>query len=30
MTPAVDYYAPIVAREYAQMVQDVVKKLGLD
>ena len=30
MTPAVDYYTPIVAREYAQMVQDVVKKLGLD
>lgn len=29
MTPAVDYYTPIVAREYAQMVQDVVKKLGL-
>jgi hypothetical protein len=30
MTPAVDYYTPIVAREYAQMVQDVVKRLGLD
>lgn len=30
MTPAVDYYTPIVAREYAQMVQDVVKKAGLD
>lgn len=30
MTPAVDYYTPIVAREYAQMVQDVVKKLGLN
>lgn len=30
MTPAVDYYVPIVAREYAQMVQDVVKKAGLD
>lgn len=29
MTPAVDYYTPIVAREYAQMVQDVVKKAGL-
>lgn len=29
MTPAVDYYTPIVAREYAQMVQDVVKKMGL-
>jgi len=30
ITPAVDFYIPIVAREYAQMVQDVVKKLGLD
>ena len=30
MTPAVDYYTPIVAREYAQMVQDVVKKAGLE
>ena len=30
MTPAVDYYVPIVAREYAEMVQTVVKKLGLD
>jgi hypothetical protein len=30
ITPAVDYYVPIVAREYAQMVQDVVKKAGLD
>ena len=30
MTPAVDYYTPIVAREYAQMVQDVVKRSRLD
>jgi hypothetical protein len=30
ITPAVDYYVPIVAREYAEMVQTVVKKLGLD
>ena len=30
MTPAVDYYTPIVAREYAQMVQEVVKKARLD
>jgi hypothetical protein len=30
ITPAVDFYVPIVAREYAQMVQDVVKKAGLD
>lgn len=30
MTPAVDYYAPIVAREYAQMVQMIVTKMGLN
>jgi hypothetical protein len=30
ITPAVDYYVPIVAREYADMVQTVVRKLGLD
>lgn len=30
ITPAVDHYIPIVAREYAQMVQDVVQRLGLD
>ena len=30
ITPAVDYYVPIVAREYAEMVQDVVKRMGLD
>lgn len=30
MTPAVDYYTPIVAREYAQMVQAVVRKLGFE
>jgi hypothetical protein len=30
INPAVDYYVPIVAREYAQMVQDVVKEIGLD
>ena len=30
INPAVDYYVPIVAREYAEMVQTVVKKLGLD
>lgn len=29
MTPAVDYYTPIVAREYAQMVQDVIQKMRL-
>jgi hypothetical protein len=30
ITPAVDFYVPIVAREYSQMVQGVVNKLGLD
>lgn len=30
ITPAVDYYVPIVAREYAEMVQTVVRKLGLE
>jgi hypothetical protein len=30
ITPAVDYYVPIVAREYSEMVQSVVKRLGLD
>jgi len=30
INPSVDYYVPIVAREYAEMVQTVVKKLGLD
>lgn len=30
ITPAVDYYVPIVAREYSEMVQTVVRKLGLD
>jgi hypothetical protein len=30
INPAMDYYLPIIAREYAQMVQDVVKKAGMD
>jgi hypothetical protein len=30
INPAVDYYVPIVAREYAEMVQEVVKEMGLD
>ena len=30
LTPATDYYAPIVAKEYIQLIQDVVKKVGLD
>jgi hypothetical protein len=29
INPAVDYYTPIVAREYIQLIQDVVKKVGL-
>lgn len=30
INPAVDFYVPVVAREYAEMVQTVVKRLGLD
>jgi hypothetical protein len=30
INPAMDYYIPIIAREYSQMVQDVAKKAGLD
>jgi hypothetical protein len=30
INPAMDYYLPIIAREYSQMVQDVAKKVGLD
>ena len=30
INPAMDYYLPIIAREYAQMVQDVVKKAGMN
>ena len=30
INPAMDYYLPIIAREYAQMVQDVVKKARMD
>jgi hypothetical protein len=29
INPAVDYYTPIVAKEYIQLVQDVVKRVGL-
>lgn len=29
LTPATDYYAPIVAKEYIQLVQEVVKRVGL-
>jgi hypothetical protein len=30
INPAMDYYVPIIAREYAQMVQEIVKREGLD
>jgi hypothetical protein len=30
LNPAVDYYAPVVAREYAQMLQDVIKSNKVD
>lgn len=30
INPAVDFYVPIVAREYSQIVQDMVKKIGMD
>lgn len=30
INPAVDYYAPIVAREYAQMLTEVIKENKLD
>jgi hypothetical protein len=30
INPAVDYYAPIVAREYAQMLTEVIKENRLD
>jgi len=30
INPAVDYYVPIVAREYSQMIQEVVHELRLD
>ena len=29
INPAVDYYTPIVAKEYIKLIQDVVKKVGL-
>jgi hypothetical protein len=29
INPAVDYYVPIVAREYTEMLKDLVKKVGL-
>ena len=30
INPAIDYYAPVVAREYAQMLTDVIKENRLD
>jgi hypothetical protein len=30
ISPAVDYYTPIVAREYIDIVQTIIKKVGLD
>jgi len=30
IAPAVDYYAPVVAKEYIDIIQDVIKKVGLD
>ena len=30
INPAVDYYAPVVAREYAQMLTEVIKENRLD
>jgi hypothetical protein len=29
INPTVDYYVPIVAREYSQLIQDVAKRVGL-
>jgi hypothetical protein len=30
ITPAVDYYAPIVAKEYIEIIKETVKKVGLN
>jgi hypothetical protein len=30
IAPAVDYYTPIVAKEYIDLIQSVIKKAGLD
>jgi hypothetical protein len=30
INPAVDYYTPIVAKEYIQIVKDLIKEAGLD
>jgi hypothetical protein len=30
INPAVEYYTPIIAKEYIQLIQDVVKRVGLN
>lgn len=30
INPAIDFYVPIIAREYTEIVKDVVKKAGMD
>jgi hypothetical protein len=30
INPAVDYYTPIVAKEYIEIIQDIIRKVGLD
>jgi len=30
ISPAVDYYTPIVARDYIDVIQGIIKKVGLD
>jgi len=30
IAPAVDYYAPVVAKEYIDIIQNTIKKVGLD
>jgi hypothetical protein len=30
INPAVDYYTPIVAKEYIEIIQAIIKKVGLD
>ena len=30
IAPAVDYYTPIVAKEYIEIIQAIIKKVGLD
>jgi hypothetical protein len=30
INPAVDYYTPIVAKEYIDIIQTIIRKVGLD